>query len=450
MTSSTTSPTREPARIEHDTAAPVAQRLSCDLCVVGAGAAGVSAAIEAARAGMKVCLIDGLPQVGGQSVNGLIGTLCGFYSTGPVPHQLHYGFAGELLAELGETGALAYRRGRDSLIALYDEGELAAFYARHLLKSRVQLVLGALITRVERADRRLLHVALQTRHGPLRVDAGCFIDASGDAALAHRAGLRTQSADAPVYGTTMFSITRLSGAVPPRDEIEARLRETADRHGLDRRDGFVFAFPGRDLCLVNLMHFETPLEPLAMSRTTLESRAMVDRLLGFLRAEFPTAFSQARVQSVGQPGVRQTRGIVGRGTLTTRAVRAGDRPADAIARSAWPIEYHGELRGVHWETFASGHLAWVPLASMIAQDADNLLAAGRCIDAEPYALSAVRVIGPCMAMGAAAAAAAVIGGQALHRLDVQRVQGMVADNLHGRVPGPVPETSSTNITADAA
>ena len=421
-------PDPEPARVEHAPAPLPATAIDCDLCIVGAGATGISAAVEASRLGLKVCLLDGLPQLGGQSVNGLIGTLCGFYSGGDEPFLLHYGFGRELLAELGASGALAYRRGRGTLIALYDEGELAAAYARHLQQSGVQLVLGALLTRVERSGRRLERVHAQTRYGALTVTARCFLDTSGDAALAREAGLRTQSAAQPVFGTTMFSLTGLGRAVPPREQIEQRLGEVAGRYGLERRDGFVFAFPGRDLCLVNLMHYETPLEPLAMSQVALDARASVERLLGFLRGEFPAAFSGARVLSVGQPGVRQTRGIVSRGRLTTQAVRDGLRPTDAIARSAWPIEFHGELRGVHWESFGGGHLAWVPLSAMIAEDADNLLAGGRCIDADPYALAAVRVIGPCIAMGAAAAAAAAVGGDALHALDVPRVLSLVRDN----------------------
>ena len=40
---------------------------------------------------------------------------------------------------------------------------------------------------------------------------------------------------------------------------------------------------------------------------------------------------------------------------------------------------------------------------MLPRDADNIVAAGRCVDADVHALSAIRVMGPCIAMGAAAA-----------------------------------------------
>ena len=43
------------------------QSVAADICVVGAGISGVSAAIEAARLGRKVVLVDGLPSLGRSS-----------------------------------------------------------------------------------------------------------------------------------------------------------------------------------------------------------------------------------------------------------------------------------------------------------------------------------------------------------------------------------------------
>jgi len=427
---------KEPRRIEHTVGRPSARHLEVDICIVGAGAAGVSAAVEAGRRGLRVALVDGLPQIGGQSVNGLIGTLCGFFSMGDEPFQLSYGFAGDVLKELDAAGAVSWRPGRRSFVGLYDEHELAGIYARHLGATGVDVVIGALLVEAVREDDRLQRIALQTRHGPVTVSAATFVDASGDAVLGALAGAAVQQPEQPVYGTSMFSITGLGQPVPARSAVVARLEEAALRYGLVRRDGFVFEFPGRDLCLVNLTHFETPLDAIEMSRTALAARAEIDRVMAFLRAEFPQAFGRARIQSIGQPGVRQTRGIVGIRTLRTDEVRSGTRPADAIGRCAWPIEFHGSADGVHWEVFDDDHITWVPLGAMISRDLRNLLAAGRCVDAEPFALGAIRVIGPCMAMGAAAAAAASLGADDLRTIDAARVQALVSDNLVRRDPAP--------------
>jgi glycine/D-amino acid oxidase-like deaminating enzyme len=49
------------------------RQIGADICVVGAGIAGTSAALEAARFGRKVALVDGLHALGGQAVNSVIG-----------------------------------------------------------------------------------------------------------------------------------------------------------------------------------------------------------------------------------------------------------------------------------------------------------------------------------------------------------------------------------------
>src|SRR6476646_11958710 len=77
-----------------------AQPVSADICVVGAGIAGVSAALEAARLGRKVAIVDGLPTLGGQAVNSIIGTFCGLFSNGGRGYQFTYGIADEVLSDL--------------------------------------------------------------------------------------------------------------------------------------------------------------------------------------------------------------------------------------------------------------------------------------------------------------------------------------------------------------
>jgi hypothetical protein len=70
---------------------------------------------------------------------------------------------------------------------------------------------------------------------------------------------------------------------------------------------------------------------------------------------------------------------------------------------------------------------------MVPRDADNIVAAGRCVDADVSALSAIRVMGPCIAMGAAAAHALDLAGTgAVHAIDYVTFQRRLADNLERR------------------
>ena len=67
----------------------------------------------------------------------------------------------------------------------------------------------------------------------------------------------------------------------------------------------------------------------------------------------------------------------------------------------------------------------IPLSCMIPQNAENLLAAGRCIEAEGQALGPVRIMSTCMAVGQAAGTAAVLKIRSrlpLQQLDVKRLQ----------------------------
>src|SRR3546814_2888789 len=70
--------------VRQDAASAAAPRvIAADIVVVGAGISGVSAALEAAKLGRRVALVDAGQQLGGQSTGSLLGTLCGFYSNGP-------------------------------------------------------------------------------------------------------------------------------------------------------------------------------------------------------------------------------------------------------------------------------------------------------------------------------------------------------------------------------
>jgi flavin-dependent dehydrogenase len=408
--------------------------LSADICVLGAGIAGISAALEAARLGRKVALLDGLPALGGQAVNSIIGTFCGLFANGTHGRQLTHGIADDILRDLGAQDALHYRRGGPSntTVVMYDEVALSRWIEEAVRKAGITVLLGTILRGVTRDGRRIRALDLATRHGDVTLSATGFVDATGDAALTWQAGFDCREpADGPIYGTQMLVLERIDETQQPaREALTARLREKAADYGLVRTQGFAFAFPGRDTALVNLTHVETPLEPVAASHNALLGKAQADRVVDFLKREYPQAFGRARVRSYGLPGIRQTRWIKARQQLTVDDVRAGTRFPDAIARTAWPIELHDSPQGYVWEPFADNHLHYVPFASLVPAEADNIVAAGRCIDGDSAALSSVRVMGPCIAMGAAAAHALDIAGSgSVQQIDIAALRKRVRDNV---------------------
>jgi hypothetical protein len=283
-------------------------------------------------------------------------------------------------------------------------------------------------------NRRITALELATRYGDVRIKAQGFVDASGDAALTYTAGLPCREPDVPLYGTQMVVLEGIDEAhVPKRDAFDKRLLEKAGEYGLARKRGVVFYSPGRGTAVMNLTHVETPLEPFAASRNALIGRDEADKVVAFMRAEYPEVFARAKVRSYGLPGIRQTRWIVSAHHLTVDEVRKGTHFPDAVARTSWPIELHDRAEGYVWETFGDDHIHTVPLRSMLPADCDNLVAAGRCIDGDAAALSSVRVMGPCIAMGAGAAHALDLAGAgSVHKVDLDALRERLRDNVgHG-------------------
>src|SRR3977135_4630661 len=83
--------------------------VEADICVLGAGIAGVSAALEAAKLGRRVVIVDAAPALGGQAIGSIIGTIIGLYTHGPKPYQITHLVADDIIRDLEAEGSL-YRR----------------------------------------------------------------------------------------------------------------------------------------------------------------------------------------------------------------------------------------------------------------------------------------------------------------------------------------------------
>jgi FAD dependent oxidoreductase len=402
------------------------------ICVVGAGISGISAAIEASRLGRDVILIDGLPSLGGQAVNSIIGMFCGLFGNGPNGKQLTHGIADDILRDLGASGDLEIRMGGVSPNAYYNEVALGRWVERSILTHGITPLVGAILRHVRMDGRRVTALELATRYGDVLVLADGFVDATGDAALVWQAGLECREpAEGGIFGSQMMVIEDFEESrAPSRAEMAARIAERGGAYGLLRRDGFAMSLPGRRTAIVNMTHIETPLDPFQATRNGIAGKDQADCSMAFLKGEFPESFRDARVRAYGLPGIRQTRWIVGCHRLTVDEVRQGVKFDDSIARTAWPLEQHHHVEGYSWEPFPEDHVHYVPLRSLTPAGADNVVAAGRCIDADATALSSVRVMGPCIAMGAAAAHALdLAGGGSVHAIDLAELQKRTAANV---------------------
>lgn len=425
-------PINPETKIVRHSGAVLERELEVDLCVIGSGISGTTTALQAAQLGKTVAIVDGMPALGGQAVNSIIGTFCGLYRNGTHGHRYTFGVVDDMLAYLEKHDACYYRHGPMTTVVHYNEIALSRWVEKSLDAAGVIPVTGAILREVETDGRKIKAVRLVTRYGDVIIRAEGFADCSGDAALAYLAGLECREPDETVYGSQQVVVEGLNIDVEPpeRDELSERIAQKAADFGLMRKGGIAFYFPGKDVAVLNMTHVETPLDPIEASRMGQIGKEQVDRGIELLRREYPDFFGNITVRSYGFPGIRQTRWLKAKHHITTDEVINQVKYPDAIARTAWPIELHNAPEGFVWETFDEDHTHYVPFSAMVSAESDNLVVVGRCIDGDPAALSSVRVMGPCMAQGMAAAHALDLAGSgSVHQIDITALQERVSDNL---------------------
>ena len=166
-----------------------------DLIVAGGGVAGVAAALEAARAGLRVALVEKTIITGGLATAGLVNIYlplcdgCG--------HQVTFGIAEELLQLSlrygpGNVPADWRQAGKGQCLSRYRVAFSPAAFVlaldEVLSKSGVTLWLDTLICAAEVKGNRITGIEVENKSGRSLFTAPVFIDATGDADVAHYAG----------------------------------------------------------------------------------------------------------------------------------------------------------------------------------------------------------------------------------------------------------------------
>lgn len=417
-----------------------------DVCVVGGGAAGVAAAVGAARLGLRVLLVEKYGFCGGATVAGLSGTICGLYSSGERPEQIVFGFAEEFHAALRAGGGahppVAFGR---TLLVPHDSFCWKEAADSLLTDTHVNVLFHALFLDAE-ADERggVATLFFQCAEGPVAVRPACVVDASGDAHVVHALrGASQMGRDGVVQAPTM--IFRMGGVdldrflrVDPREvEALAAAAHRSGRYRLPRHHVYLFPRPGRAEVLCNMTRITRPDGTVPVGTRSddltfaeIEGRRQVRAYERFLR-ENVAGFERAHLVETGaQVGIRQTRSIVGLARLANRDVLEARSAPGAATFSAWPIEEHGAdgVRIVYLEDRTYD----IPFEALVPAAGHNILVAGRCLAAEHEALASARVTAQCFGMGYAVGAAC--GLLRRERLTAQQLTGVaVADwmKAHG-------------------
>lgn len=462
----------------------VAVSQEVDVLVVGGGAAGVGAAICAARNGTNTLLIEQQWCLGGLVTLGLVDYVAGYPD----------GVGQELLDRLEAEGALEARK--------CDPEKTKRVLEEMVLEAGASILYGTYATDAIVEDRAIKGVIAHNKSGTQAILAKRTVDCSGDGDVAAYAGAPFEVGwdEAEGYNQAVSLDFRLGNVNWPkfRETVKdwSSFAQTVIHKAVDEgvlshlvECGYVGLLPGRlpeqaevYVCTAHSRHCRTT-DAEDLTRIAIEQRKQIKEMVDFYR-KYVGGFENCwLVDSASLLGVRDSRRIIGEYVLTGEDIACARKFPDAITRDTHGFDIHNptdipHIKHVHLDEpceaafcvpneETGGYDAYVkpgqyyeiPYRCLVPLEVENLLVAGRCLSATFEAQSGARLILTCLTMGQAAGTAAALS---LHNdvtpraLDAQLVrdrlveQGVPLDEeppvyVKGGRSAPIPEDAEFTI-----
>lgn len=389
------------------------QALQADLCVVGGGMAGISAAIAAAREGLKVVLLQERPVYGGMASSEMRMWICGvgegrYRETGLLEEILLENFYRNPNKNWYLWSDVLFEKVRTekNIIALLN----CTCYDAVVFEGAIQEV-------------KAYQMTTQTRY---TIKATYFADCSGDSILGILAGAEYMEGreSASEYGETIC----------PREKPDAghmgsslllQIRKT------DRPIKFIPPETARKISPQALKEKRFDIENEGenfwyielggMTDTVREAEITKDKLLDLLFGVWDCIKNSGEfdaetwdIEFIGFiPGKRESKRLKGAYVMTANDIVSGGHFRDVVAYGGWPLDNHDPLgfdsKGFEknlWITLRQPY--GIPLRCLYSVNINNLFFAGRNISLTHLALSSARVMATCTLLGEAVGLAAVV------------------------------------------
>lgn len=447
-----------------------------DVLVLGGGPAGACAAAAAARQGARVLVVERYGFFGGTATAANVNIWHSLYATDERT-KIVGGVPEEIIRRLQRLKACYNRR---------EDGETGPWticcetaklvFDDLVIGSGAKVLFHTWVADVAVEGRRIEAVLVENKTGRGAIRARRYIDCTGDADLARRAGLPTQLGNLDNGCQPPSLCFRVAGEEPGAMNLRAvqaeLFRLPMDYNG-EAYPTFLWGSEGvwekseRMLAGVRVPNVNSS-NARDLTRAEIEGRYQMRWVLEHLRSM--KGWTQSRLVDVAtQIGVRESHRITADHMLTRAEVLEGECFSDAVAQGTYPIDIHnpsgpgitfeylsGRARHVPGDG-ATTRWRWdgrpddapprptlcyqVPYRSLIPRDLDNVLAAGRCIGAQHDAAGAIRVMINAMQLGQAAGIAAALS------LDGDNVRQVAPESLRTKlIDVGMPVLASTQRT----
>lgn len=404
-----------------------------DILVVGGGPAGIGACVAAARQGKKVLLLEKRGFLGGNITACYVENCNYFLRETPFMSEGVY-------AEIEKNCKAKY--GNDNIRPVADDcfhsEYLKVFLDDYVRENGVEVILHSFVNEVIMDGDRIAAVIVQTKKGPVAVEAKMVIDSTGDGDVAFSAGVpyeQGREKDGLCQPGTIS--VRLAGAnVKALTENGDRLNEIKRSFREDYRAGKTqLSCKRQDIPfgrltgagVISYVNYSCeygldPTDSEDLTRGEMACRKYIVELVDYLKAQYEELRDIEIVSMSPEIGFRDSRRIEGLHKLTIEEMEGrihfDDTIAvfprfydmlspDAVMNSDGKVDGKG-YSGYIYEPVTDDRQFEIPYRSLVPVNVSNLLASGRCISADHVAESGTRAISLCMMTGEAAGIAAAI------------------------------------------
>lgn len=397
-----------------------------NVVVIGGGFTGVAAAIAAARQGMDVTLVEEHGFLGGAAGVNLVNPLMRYWTWTEKNGEkekflLSRGILLEIMDNLIELEKQECKiMIKDMLLTQFFHEEYLKIVLEDMaLKEGVKLLYHTVLCDTEVEDNAVKSVTVISRGVKIKLEADCFIDATGDANLAAMCGCEFQlgrekdNLCQPMTLCFRLINVDLDEYKKEREGINPLYKQFKEKGLIEnpREDVLIF-----ENLMDGVLHFNStrvvkldPTNPYEVSQSEVIARKQIIELHKFLRENFKAFKDSQLMVSAPSIGTRESRKIKGEYVMTVEDIVNATKFSDSIAAGNYDIDIHNpEGTGTSHYRIPEGEWYTIPYRSLIPKGMKNLLVGGRCISATHEAQASVRIIPICCTTGEACGVAAAV------------------------------------------